>query len=170
MCLFGGRRARKRVGRCLAATDAAKMSQFTLEKRAQRTDRNTKTRVRDATHERSSVGSTHGSTQTQSLRRLRMQNRIARYRKYPKPRKRSLQTEDPRGYSVGGRTWAKRRASSARGASGEHAPTTTQSGPRPFKGSSVDPHPATLACLPRGEDESSGALEQTFPATGTVHR
>ena len=62
----------------------------TLEKRAQRTDRNCETRMRDATHESSSVGNTHGCTQTQSLRRLRMRNRIAGYRKYPKPRKRSL--------------------------------------------------------------------------------
>ena len=62
---------------------------------------------------------------------------------------------------VGGRTWAKRRAGSGREASGEHAPSTTQSGQRPFKSSSVGPHPATLAYLPRGEDESSEALEQT---------
>ena len=72
------------------------------------------------------------------------------------------------GLSVGGRIWAKRRARSVRRASRVHAPSTTQSGQRPFRGSSVDPHPTTLAYLPRGEDESSGALEQTFSLRGVT--
>jgi hypothetical protein len=66
----------------------------------------------------------------------------------------------------GGR-WAnaKREAACTIGTQGIRGarPSTTQSGQRPFKGSSVDPHPTTLACLPRGEDESSGgAGEQTL--------
>jgi hypothetical protein len=133
---------------------------LTLEKRAQRTDRK-HANTSEGLHTRGKFRSrgtqwhcglcklSHGR-HTQSLRRLPKVNSMCKICKWdlidPEQILRSLPTEDPRGPLVGGRTWAKRRARSVRRASKEHAPSTTQSDQRPFLGSFVGPHPATLAC------------------------